>query len=142
MAVYDEATEEDIWLEERGGGGTPTVEVEVEVKDKIKVQAQTTFQSQLENEARRANAKGGNGRVKHSRSNAAVLSVLQGWQSVLCRLSVFSGTGRMGRPAVVGFRASRRLRNSNCHAATAMPCTTMGKSCWLSGEGRNLTGSD
>lgn len=47
----------------------------------------------------------------------------------------------MGRPAAVEIRASRRLRNSDCHAATAMPCTTMGKSCWLSGECVNLTGS-
>lgn len=47
----------------------------------------------------------------------------------------------MGRPAAGKIRASRCLRNSDCHAATAMPCTTMGKSCWLAGEGSKLTGS-
>lgn len=117
-----------------------------QIKDEARIASQGDFSvAGLDNEARRAKPKGGNGRVKHSRSNAAVLSVLGGLAAGLAVSSLqsvcVSGTGKMGRPAAGKIRASRCLRNSNCHAATAMPCTTMGKSCWLAGEGSKLTGS-
>lgn len=51
-----------------------------QVKDEAKISSQRGdfLVAGLDTEARRAEPKGGNGRVKHSRSNAAVLSVLGG----------------------------------------------------------------
>lgn len=119
-------------------------------RDEAKVQAKGDFSvAGLKIEARRApKPKGGNGRVKHSRSNACCAVCAGGLAAGLAVSSLqcvcVSGAGKMGRPAAAEIRASRRLRNSDCHAATVMPCTTMGEAAsllaWKGGAGDLVPG--
>lgn len=84
-----------VGVEERGGGVG-------EAEDEVNSPRQADLPvAQSEISVRRVGAKGrrmGTGRIKHRRSNAAVLSVLQGWPSVFCRMSVLAGRAEWDDP--------------------------------------------